>query len=248
MGIFIPHRSRGYGNAFQRRGHQPRKPLAEFSFDAVDVWSAAAAATRINGGYLKEPQFKYSEEQRTSVQVAEPNRTLVFRMLKESQAYSKEDADRGAAARAHWQAALLRVLSDTANDFERTAVRVADQDKITTTLDLAVLCSLVASAERAVQREEMLEAKRVIPSQYQGKTGDKLNIRGAQVITVRYKDDFGKYWIEATADGNLYAWWGQQMEVGSVVDFKGRVKRHFKDHNADTAVTQLNYVKVQIAS
>jgi len=244
MGIFIPSYSRSYASNSYRRPASKKVPVKMFSFKAEDVWSAAAAATRINSGYLKEPRFEYCEEQNGSVQTAKANKVLVRELLEANQGWTEEDVARGAEARAYWQRGLLKLVGNTANDFEMQAIAISNKELIESAYDLAVASSLVASAERSMKRDEVNDRKVETSSTFQGKVGETLFVKNAEVMSVRYNQDFGKYMIEAIADGNLYAWWGHEQKVGAVLTVKGKVKRHSLDRATNAPVTQLNYVKV----
>lgn len=243
MGIFLPSYSRpSYG---YRRSNKPRTPVTLFSYKAEDVWSAAAAATRINGGYLKEATFRYDEDQERSVQVKEANKVLVRQLLEATQGWIEEDVARGAEARAYFaQGGLMKLLEGSANDFETTAINIAQKDVIESAYDLAVLSSLIASAERSAKRDHEAHVKRNLDTKHVGKVGDHFMLRNAEVIAVGNLSDFGKYRVDAKFDGNLFTWWSSKSyAVGSTISVKGKVKGHINDRATNVAVTQLNYVK-----
>lgn len=243
MGIFLPSYSRpSYG---YRRSNKPRTPVTLFSYKAEDVWSAAAAATRINGGYLKEATFRYDEDQERSVQVKEANKVLVRQLLEANQGWMEEDVARGAEARAYFaQGGLMKLLEGSANDFETTAISIAQKDVIESAYDLAVLSSLIASAERSAKRDQEAYVKRNLDTKHVGKVGDHFMLRNAEVIAVGNLSDFGKYRVDAKFEGNLFTWWsGKSYAVGSTISAKGKIKGHIRDRATNVAVTQLNYVK-----
>jgi len=246
MGIFLPSYSRAsYG---YRRSNKPKAPVVTFSFKAEDVWSAAAAATRINGGYLKEPKFKGQEDANgyfVQIQISEANKVLVRKLLDANQGWTEEDVARGAEARAYYaQGGLIKILEGSANEFETTAISIAQKETIESNYDLAVLSSLIASAERNAKRDELNNAKRISGSRHVGKVGDHMVLKGAEVIGTGSLTDFGKYRVEARFEGNLYAWWSSKSyDAGTTLNVKGKVKGHVTDRTTNVAVTQLNYVK-----
>jgi hypothetical protein len=234
---YAPRVSAGY--------NKPQK--AAFMYKAEDVWAAAAAAMRVNGQYLKEPTFRTvtDENSYTSmVQEKEANKVLVRQMLAANTTYTEEDIERGAVARKYWQDSLLRMLGGAANDFEQTAIALANKEQIETVYDVSVIASLIASADRALAREAVKEVKLQTNSVHVGKVKDNVVVRDAEVLTVRYNANFGKYRVDVRSNGNLFSWWASKdYTVGARVNIKGKVKAHYADRDTNVAVTQLNYVK-----
>ena len=247
MGIFLPSYSRGYAPRFPRKTWPKRPATAAFMFKAEDVWSAAAAAARINDGYLKEPKFKsvidkdgYEGIQQTN----DANKVLVRKLLDANQGWTEEDVARGAEARAYWQAQLMKLVGNTANDFEQTSIKIANKEQIENNYDLAVIASLITSAERNKAKEIVNDAKLEMDSKHVGTVGDHMMLKGAEVMAVGNLSDFGKYRVDAKFNGNLFSWWSSKTyTVGSAVTVKGKIKGHTNDRATNVAVTQLNYVK-----
>jgi hypothetical protein len=255
MGIFIPsypranysygrrNRDLGIANKYPKKA----KSTPTFMFKSEDVWSAAAAATRINGGYLKEPVFTSAQNEDgdlVTIQTKDANKALVRKLLEGVQGWTEEDVAVGAEARAYWQAQLMKLVGGTANDFEQTAINLANKETVENNYDLAVISSLIASAQRGKAREQLNETKSNLDSKHQGTVGDHLVLRNAEVIATGPLADFGKYRVDAKLDGNLYTWWSSKTyAAGSQISVKGKVKGHTKDRATNTAVTQLNYVK-----
>lgn len=242
--------------AYYRRTYAPRvnvgfskpyngaKAKPTFMYKAEDVWAAAAAATRINGGYMKEATYSYDEASERTVLNKEANKVMVRNMLASNTVYTDEDIARGAAAREYWQKNLLKMLGGTANDFEQTAIALANKEQIETVYDVSVISSLVASAERALAKDAVNDIKLQSNSVHVGKVGEALRIADAEVLTVRYNANFGKYRVDVRSNGNLFSWWASKgYDVGARVNVKGKVKSHYADRDTNVAITQLNYVK-----
>lgn len=242
-----------YRNGYARRAsatvansYVPRmnKSTPKFDYATADGWSAAAAAMRINGVYLKEDSYKYDEATNTSTLDKSANKWLVKKMLEAGNGWTEEDVARGEAARTYWQSMLLKMMTSNANEFEQNAIRIANGERLENNYDVAVLSSLIASAERGMARDVINDVKANLPSKFQGKQGDTLVIKNAEVINVGSITDFGKYRVDVNAEGNLYSWWSSKTYTpGSVISVKGRVKSHYNDRATNTQVTQLNYVK-----
>lgn len=248
MGIFLPSYSRSYSAPRRNFSNKPRTPKGPaFMFKAEDVWAAAAAATRLNGGYLKEATFEVQTDDngyQMMVPVKEANKIMVRKMMDAGQGWTEQDVTEGAEARAYWQAQLMKIVGSTANDFETTAITAANKEQIENNFDLAVIASLVASAKRGKAREQLNDAKANLDSKHVGTIGEHLVLRNAEVIMTGPMADFGKYRVDAKLDGNLFTWWSSKSyAAGSTISVKGKVKGHTKDRATNTAVTQLNYVK-----
>ena len=239
---------------YYRRAYAPRvsagynKPQkAAFMYKVEDVWAAAAAAMRVNGQYLKEPTFRTVTDENgytSMVQEKEANKVLVRQMLAANTTYTEEDIERGAVARKYWQDSLLRMLGGAANDFEQTAIALANKEQIETVYDVSVISSLVASAERGRAKEALAEVKSSTDSKHVGAIGNHVVLNNADVLAVGNLSDFGKYRVDARFEGNLYTWWSSKTyPVGAAISVKGKVKGHTKDRDTNAAVTQLNYVK-----
>jgi hypothetical protein len=243
--------------AYYRRTYAPRplpnfskpysgaKAKAVFMYKAEDVWAAAACANRINGGYVKEATFKWDEALHQSVLDKEANKVMVRNMLATgAKAWGEEDIERGNAAREYWKTNLLKMLSGAANDFEQTAIALANKEQIETVYDVSVISSLIASAERALAKDAVNDIKMQSNSVHVGKVKDNVMVPDAEVLTVRYNNNFGMYRVDVRSKGNLFSWWSKKnYTVGDRVTIKGKVKAHYADRDTNVAVTQLNYVK-----
>ena len=242
MTVWTPSYSDRTHRYYKARGD---RPVTTFSYAAQDAWSAAAAATRINEGYLKLPKFEYDEDQGQSVQIAAANKVMVRKMLEAGQGWTDEDVQRGAEACSYWQGGLIKIMAGTANSFESSAISIAGKETIESAYDLAVLSSLIASAERGVKRDEVNHAKSLSDSVHVGSIKGTLSLKHAEVIATHYVQAYNKFRIEVKCDGNLYTWWSSNdHKTNDLINVKGKVKAHIIDRGTNTKVTQLNYVKV----
>ena len=222
------------------RSNKPRTPVTTFTYDAKDAWSAAAAVTRLNGGYVKEEYYDADHEARIK-----PNKVLVREMLEAGRGWTDEDVARGAEAREYWKGGLIKIMAGTANSFESSAISIAGKDTIESAYDLAVLSSLVASADRGAKRDELNQVKSTMASQHVGRLGDAIQLDGAEIMSSRFVASIGKNRNEARHGDNLYTWWGHAHATGAKVSIKGKVKAHITDRDTGAKVTQLNYTKVR---
>jgi len=242
MTVWTPSYSDRTHRYYKARGD---RPVTTFSYAAQDAWSAAAAATRINEGYQKLPKFEYDEDQEQLVQIAQANKVIVRKMLEAGQGWTDEDVQRGAEACAYWQGGLIKIMAGTANSFESSAISIAGKETIESAYDLAVLSSLIASAERGVKRDEVNHAKSLSNSVHVGSIKGTLSLKHAEVIATHYVQAYNKFRIEVKCDSNLYTWWSSNdHKTNDLINVKGKVKAHLTERSTGAKVTQLNYVKV----
>ena len=205
-------------------------------FTADQVWGAAVAADRINGGYLKE--IVYSRN--LDVVEKEPNKTLVKRWLREGAFAQITDADleQGRVIRHYFNGLLLKELSGKINDFERQALKIAQKDEFTgrDMLDFAIISCLPAAMLRDQARKE-LDSDIRSSTQLTAAVGDK--IQGEiHVVKSYYSKEYNKFRITATlGDSYVDFWFGKDLK--GRVGIKGKVKSQRGDNT-----TQLNFVKV----
>lgn len=239
MAVWLP----SYSNAASRRYPRTakRERVTVTTHPAENVWAAAAAATRINGGYFKDARWDENNEATMPA-----NKVMVNDMLAKSEGWTDADMAAGRAAREYWQqGGIIKIMSGTANDFETTAINLAQKDTIDSFYDIAVISSLIAAAERGAKRDELNQIKNTTNSQHKGTVGEALFLDNAEILVSRYVDSVGKHRNEARHEGNLYAWWGRSHKLGDWVNVKGKVKAHIVDRDTNAKVTQLHYTKVE---
>ena len=203
------------------------------------VWAAAAAAHRINNGYIKEG---YAQSKKA-------NKFLIRDILSESIDTIKDcDVEAGKQCRLYWRNQLLAVLGG-ADDYTQWLIRLATMEKIGKLGDLSVVSSAINAQQNHEQRESAKLEKLSLNSQWVGKIGDKLEFDDtARILTCKYIDKFDRYIVECVVDGNLYFWWGNKKVTPETKILSGKVKAHSRDQDSDQKRTQLNYVKVKECS
>lgn len=243
MAIYLP-------SSYYRKPIRPRYEKRNFSkmskqtfeYSAEKVWAAAAAANRINNGYEKFDLTDYDNEGNV-VKNTVANKKMVGKMLNEDSGWTDDDIKVGAAAREYWIGILLKVIGGTANDFEKTAVELAQKEVITDFYGVAVISSLISSADRGRAIEQANTAKVSTDSVHVGKAGEQVILEGAEIISSVYNANFGKHRNEAIFKNNVFTWWGNSYNVGETIQVKGRVRDHIVDRNSNVQITRINYVR-----
>lgn len=207
-------------------------------FTADQVWACAAAADRINEGYLKEPVFNFEVDQRNPIKQA--NKMLVKQWLRNNDfsAITEADYAAGRKAREHFKGYTLLAIAGRLNDFQQTAMKIAAKDTFTgrDMYDFAVISCLPSVADRDAAHAAL---KREIFSSEQlpGAVGDAV-VGDITVIRTRYSKEYNRYRIDARMGESIVDFWFSK-DLKGTVRIKGKIKQH-RGNNA----TQLNFVKI----
>lgn len=201
------------------------------NLQADDVWSAACAAQRINGSYLK-----YIEEGKTG----ETNRQMIDRFLADTNLITQADREQGELVRKYYKGLTFKILQGKKlNDFDNTAMVIANRDVIENTYDVAVIASLPSCYERAVARDNINRKLENARGGLIGRVGDKVKIN-VEVVRSTFSQQWMTYFISGvtTDDQAVFFSYKQPIDAGKLIIAEGTVKRHGEN------ITQLNRVKV----
>ena len=208
-------------------------------FTAEQVWGAVMAAHRINGGYVKEPEWDYAVNQTKPVKDA--NKLMVKQWIRTNDlaAVTPEDIEKGQAVRAHFNSYMFLAIAGKLNDFQQQAYKIAQMTEFTARqgLELAIASCLPMIYERDRARKEFMEQLRD-STQLTGAVGDVVS---GEIIVLdsRYNVNFNKYKISAKmVDSYVDFWYNKNIAKGTVLRIKGKIKAMRGDNT-----TQLNYVK-----
>ena len=233
-------------NRGRNRATSTRVVVKSTKYSVSDVWAAACAANRINGGYHKESVYEWNEVEGINKLVLRKNREIMMEFLANPDRLLVEDVEAGEQCLGFLQNDLtFRTLKGKTNDFDRSVRQVlAVQDhfnSIGNRYELAVVACLPASWKRATERQNKDERLADCRGGFVGAVGDHVMF-DIEVISCGKSKEFPIYWITAINDAdqpvmfsNKEAW-----DVGTHLTIKGKVKAHVQRTN----LTQLNYVKV----
>ena len=206
------------------------------SIDAIDadlVWSAACAAYRINGGYLKEPEM-------IGDQVVRPtNRDLVRRALDQDSLITDADRDMAKNCRRHMAAAVtLQALRSELGEWARITAKVCDLDTIASMYDFSVITAMPHSYVKQLKKESV-DARLARCDGLIGKPGDKVEL-AIEVVRNNYSAKYNTWFVSAvtTDDHAVFFAYREEIRPETNLNIRGTVKRH-----TDSA-TQLNRVKL----
>jgi catabolite regulation protein CreA len=211
-----------------------QKPVLNFNAD--DVWSAACAAQRINGSYVKLSVL--TEEDKTSNKLS--NRQIVESLLVDTFNITDEDHEQGKKVRAFYQALTFKILQGKRlNEFDNTAMLLANRDVITSNYDLAVIASLPSCYERGVKRQTVDQRIGFATGGFIGAIGKKVSVT-IEVLKSTYSQKWMTNFVTGITSDDQVVFFAYKSElpVGKMFDIYGTVKAH-RDNT-----TQLNRVKV----
>lgn len=202
--------------------------------DADLLWSAAQAAYRINGGYLKTPKKEGDK-------IVKPtNREIVTIALYDHNLITDSDREQAKKCRNYMAAhATLAALKDALNEWTEISAKVCAKDKIDSNYDIAIITAMPHSYARSLKREET-DARLARCTPINAKVGDKVALSG-EVVRCQYSARYGTWFITVITNENQSIWFGYRegVNMDSQIVFRGTVKRH-----SDRA-TQLNRVKIE---
>ncbi len=204
-------------------------------FTADHVWGLAVAADRINGGYYKADVYA----ENLDVVQKQANKTMVKAWLRNNQnPATAEDIARGREIRNYFNGYLLKQISGKINDFEQTALRIAQMDEFTNRhlLEFSVVSCLPSVMLRDQSRKEL---KTAISSSVQlaGSEGDK--IQGEiEVFKCDYNTTYNKFLVQARLGDSYVSFW-----FGSRLDGAVKIRAKIKSQRGDNT-TALNFVKI----
>jgi hypothetical protein len=204
-------------------------------FTADHVWGLAVAADRINGGYLKADIYA----ENLDVVQKQANKTMVKGWLRNGQnPATAADVERGREVRNYFNGYLLKQISGKINDFEQTALRIAQMDEFTTRnmLEFAVVSCLPSVMLRDQSRKEL---KSAISSstQLQGEVGEKITGE-IEVFRCDYQQNYDKFIVQARMGDSYVSFWFSVCLEGAVT-----IRAKIKEQRGDNT-TALNFVKI----
>ncbi len=201
------------------------------NLQATDVWAAACAAQRINGAYLK-----IVEEGKNT----ETNRQIMDNFIANTDLITEADREQGELVRTYYKGLTFKILQGKKlNDFDNTAMVIANRDVIESTYDVAVIASLPSCYERAVKRDTINRKLETASGGLVGRVGQKVKVN-VEVVRSNYSQQYGVYFVSGVTTDDQAVFFSHKngIDAGKLIIAEGTVKRHGEN------ITQLNRVKV----
>jgi hypothetical protein len=226
------------------RALRKSKSLPQVGYSVSDVWAAACAAQRINGGYFKEPSYEWDEAANTSRLVRRRNRDVMMEFLQNPHQLLVDDVEAGEQVREFLQKDLtFRALKGQLTEFDSAVSKcIAVQDgfyTVTHRYELAVVAALPNSVQRSQERQNTEQRLKFAQGGLIGKPGDRITTN-VEVISANYSQQYNIFWIRGITEQDQPVTFSnkEKFDVGTHLTIQGKVKAHREN------MTQLNYVKV----
>ncbi len=234
--VDAPHRG--------RRAPARTNPVLQVGYAVSDVWAAACAAQRINGGYFKEYVYEHVEGEAPRI-VKRRNRDVMMEFLQNPDRLLVEDVEEGERVRNWLQNDLtFRAVKGKLTEFDSSTSKcLAVTDRFYTVshrYELAVIACLPNSATKSQARQETDSRVKFAQGGHIGTVGAKVTVN-LEVLSATYSQQYNIYWIRGITDADQPVTFSnkEKFDVGTHLTVQGKVKAH-----RDTNLTQLNYVKV----
>jgi len=227
-----------------RRTWRPRTQPQGNRYAMDLVWGAACAAQRINGRYVKETQYRFDEALNTTVPTVKRNRNIMEEILDNPTMLMPEDIAQGQECRKFLQQDItFRALKGKLTDFDSATSKViaveGEFDSVKHRYELAVVASLPASHQRALERQATQERVRQTSGAVIGTPGDKVRL-DVEIIKSNYSQQWNTWYATGVTQDNSAVFFAYRQELarGAKHTIVGTVKAH-RDGS-----TQLNRVSI----
>ena len=213
-----------------------RRREPDFCYPAEQVWAAACAAYRVNGGYLKYAEVVAGKT------VKPANRELVQLYLADSGhgAITAADLKQGQLCRQTLaNSATLQALQGRLSEWGLLSHQMAELDIITSDYEVSVITAMPKSYDQTVLRENIDSRLAHCDDMPVGRINERVELKG-EIVRCNYSNRFNTFYVTVITDSNQQVFFAyrEQLKNGNSIQFCGRVKRH-----ADRA-TQLSRVKI----
>ena len=214
----------------------PKRIRPTLDLTADQVWAAACAAHRVNGGYFKQPEVT---DQGTITRPT--NRELVWQYLDQPGAVTADDVEQGRKCRQDLlKQTTMAVLKNQATEWTLLTAEMAALDIITTDYQVSVITAMPKSHVQNLTRESTDGRLAYCEPEPVGTDNQLVTVAG-EVVRSNYSAKWNTFYVTMITDSNhqVFFAYREGLEPGRQVKLRGRVKRH-----ADRA-TQLSRVKLE---
>ena len=218
-------------------GCVPKRAKPTLNYTADQVWAAACAAYRINGGYLKHPEVNDQ-----GVITRHTNRDLVRRYLLDAGEHyvTATDKRQGTKCRLDLlKQATMSALRNRATEWDLLTAEMAGLGTITTDYEVSVITAMPKSHAQNLTRESVDGRLAYCDTTPVAPVNHRVDIEG-EVVRSNYSSQYNTHYVTVITQDNRQVFFAyrERIEPGANIRICGRVKRH-----ADRA-TQLSRVKI----
>jgi hypothetical protein len=218
----------------------PRKSKVRKEYDTMLVLSAACAAQRVNGSYIKFATVQVPSINGTVNVHKRTNRELTVEYLELQENITDADRDMAEEMRRYWNGKTFKLLTgEYMSDFDRNMLVLLQKETVTEGYDVAVLASMPNSYQKNLKLDERDRRVKFSQGGYIGIVGERVRTQ-VEVLKCVYSLKWFTYFVTGitSSDQAVFFSYKQEVAVGNVLNIAGTVKRHQINQ------TQLNRVKV----
>ena len=214
----------------------PKQVRPSLNLTADQVWAAACAAYRVNGGYFKQPEVTDQGA------ITRPtNRELVRQYLADPGVVTADDVEKGRKCRQDLlKQTTMAALKKQVTEWNLLTAEMAILDTITTDYQVSVITAMPKSHIQNLTRESTDGRLAYCETEPVGTDNQLITVQG-EVVRSNYSAKWNTFYVTMITDSNHQVFFAYRagLESGRQVKLRGRVKRH-----ADRA-TQLSRVKLE---
>lgn len=203
-----------------------------------DAMSAACAAQRLNGRYIKRHEATQGELSNAALmrEILNPEMEK-FNILPQDIELAEQICE-------YLDSKMIELVAGTLQEYWKTCVLLTEQKefKVDDFRNLAVIASIPNSYENAVKREQAVEKIAQIGenSRHIGQIGSGLKAT-VTIVSAVYSHNYGKWYHTAETDGNLVSFpHANRLENNEKINLTARIYKH-----DDKNVTRLHYVRLE---
>ena len=203
-----------------------------------EAMSAACAAQRTNGRYIKRYDAKEGELSNGALMREFLNPEKNFNVLPQDIEFAEQICE-------YLDSKMIELIAGTLHDYWKNLVLLTEQKEINANdfKMLALVASVPSSYNNAIGREKAKDELRIIAenSRHIGNVGDNIEAE-VTIKSAVYSANYNKWYHTAlTNDQNLICFpLSEKLERGTVINLTARVHKH-DDNNQ----TRLHYVRIK---
>jgi hypothetical protein len=222
-------------------------------YPTQQVLELACAAQRAQGAYVKDPEAVYAEDG-VYMYTKQTNKMLMLCTLdhaiwsadpKDAPMPLKplpEDVAQAEEIRKYFKRLLFAAIEGE-NDFQTNINSILSGDVVKQNQFGYVAC-LPSVYARDLAQNKVKKAARQVEEGYLAEIGTQLRDLDAEIISSVKSKNFEGYNIDAIINNRMASWLNKiNLDLGSCVIVKAKVKDHTKHWKHQNDVTRLNFVK-----
>lgn len=227
--------------------------MSNKEFPTQQVLELACAAQRVNGAYLKEAEFVYSNDNVLKFS-KQPNKilmlfTLDHRIWNADPASAPmplrvlpEDTAKAEEIKKYYRKLLFAAIEGE-NDF-LTNINTILNSKTVKENQFGYVACLPSVCARDEAQNKIKKIARTVEEGFLGNPGDRLANLDCEILEVTKSKNYEAWNICAIIDNKMVSWMSQsKLTIGPCVVVKAKVKDNSKHWRHGNDETRLNYVK-----